>query len=653
MGVSSDMRSSRVRRQAAKKPNKERTVQVRFSDEELAALDAICSEKKMTRSAFLRSCVEKVQGGDVEPTYVVTRNADAERMASEAKCIGVNVNQIARALNAESKSHPGSLSPGVLGECKTGLEEVRGELSKLTDEVDGLRTDFGKDVFRAMALLWPDVPERMSYTELGEGKKRTRNIREKTNRIAAQMGDMGTREDFIWFCSAMRRQSQGTRLNEGYELRVSWSPEELSKDSPEDIQRACEYGYALCKEVAPNAPCWVTVHTDGEGGCVHVHATIANHDLVSGTAIAHGTDHATVKRKNDRLSREMGFTVVGPEPARERTTWAERKGQFGIESFERVLGNRVADARDHASNMEEFLEELKVRGVERTETRKVDEKTGEETVGWSYKSRDPYGKSRRKRRRRASNLADDLTREGIEAYFEAKQRELEVPQQDAPAPEVLPDVPETAEPAAQPSKDSALDVYDLDRAYVSEMASDLQKAHIHRSREAGKSFMDERYQQIVEARNHPDEQLAKLREDVDAARREFHASKEARDTMQHPCPGLLAGMHVFAKAGRNAKDPVSRMMADMTAMMLRMLIQEALAEERRRQREEAERRVYESRKNMWDAEKRLKAAEKALSDEDEREKRLKSERMQRRVKEAQGVSGKVQYQHEDDSKEMQ
>ena len=454
----------------------------------------------------------------------------------------------------------------------------------------------------------PNVRGRMSYTELGEGKKRTENIREKTNRIAAQMGDMGTREDFIRFCSAMRRQSQGTRLNEGYELRVSWSPEELSRDSPEDIQRACEYGYLLCKEVAPNAPCWVTVHTDGEGGCVHVHATIANHDLVSGTAIAHGTDHATVKRKNDRLSREMGFTVVGPEPAREPTTWAERKGQFGIESFERVLGNRVADARDHAGNMEEFLEELKVRGVELTETRKVDERTGDQTVGWSYKSRDPYGKGRRKRRRRASNLADDLTREGIEAYFEERQRELEAPEQDAPAPEVTPDVPETA--------------------------SDLQKAHIHRSREAGESFMDERYQQIVEARNHPDEQLAKLREDVDAARREFHASKEALDTLQSPCPGLLAGMHVFAKAGCNARDPVSRMMANMTAMMLHMMIQEALAEERRRQREEAERRVYESRKNMWDAEKRLKAAEKALSDEDEREVRLRRERARRRVKEA-------------------
>lgn len=61
---------------------------------------------------------------------------------------------------------------------------------------------------------------------------------------------------------------------------------------------------------------------------------------------------------------------------------------------------------------------------------------------------------------------------------------------------------------------------------------------------------------------------------MDAARREFHASKEARDTLQSPCPGLLAGMHVFAKAGCNAKDPVSRMM-----------IQEVLAEEARRQRE--------------------------------------------------------------------
>ena len=41
MAVSAEKRSSRVRRQASKKQRKNRTVQVRFSDEELAALDAV------------------------------------------------------------------------------------------------------------------------------------------------------------------------------------------------------------------------------------------------------------------------------------------------------------------------------------------------------------------------------------------------------------------------------------------------------------------------------------------------------------------------------------------------------------------------------------------------------------------------------------
>lgn len=150
MGVNSDMRSSRVRRQAARKPNKNHTVQVRFSDEELAALDAICSEKGTTRSAFLRSCVEEMQGGSAEPTYVVTRNADAERLASEVKRIGVNINQIAHVLNAEAKSYSGTILSDKFEKYRAGLEEARDELSKLTEEVDGLRTDFGKDVFTVL-----------------------------------------------------------------------------------------------------------------------------------------------------------------------------------------------------------------------------------------------------------------------------------------------------------------------------------------------------------------------------------------------------------------------------------------------------------------------------------------------------------------------
>lgn len=335
----------------------------------------------------------------------------------------------------------------------------------------------------------PNVYGRMAYTELGEGKKRTENIQNGTNRIAAQMGDGDSREEFVRFCSAMKRQNQG-RENEGFEVRVSWAPEELSKDDPEDIQRACEYGYLLCKEVAPNAPCWVTVHTDGEGGCVHVHATIANHDLETGNAIAHGTDHATVKRKNDQLSRQMGFSVVGPQPGAQRTRWADRKSEFEPGAFERMLGNRVEEARNASSSMDEFREELRLRGVELNEVRKVDKETGEETVGWSYKAHDPLGKTKRKRRRRASNLADDLTKEGVEAYFEEKQRQAEAQKEDAPVP--VPVATVVAEPQTDSPAEPSFDVYAVEESDVAQMTGDLQRAHITRCRESGEPFMGER-----------------------------------------------------------------------------------------------------------------------------------------------------------------
>lgn len=109
MAVSAEKRSSRVRRQASKKQRKNRTVQVRFSDEELAALDAVCESTGMTRSAVLRSWTVPGEGAGSNPVYVVTKNADAERLAMEARRIGVNVNQIARTLNAEAKGRGGML----------------------------------------------------------------------------------------------------------------------------------------------------------------------------------------------------------------------------------------------------------------------------------------------------------------------------------------------------------------------------------------------------------------------------------------------------------------------------------------------------------------------------------------------------------------
>ena len=156
MAVSAEKRSSRVRRQASKKQPKNRTVQVRFSDEELAALDAVCESTGMTRSAVLRSWTVPGEGAGSNPVYVVTKNADAECLAMEARRIGVNVNQIARALNAEAKGRGGLLRSDTLDGCEKSLEEVRGELSKLAREVETLRQDFGSDMFSA--LMYSDDP---------------------------------------------------------------------------------------------------------------------------------------------------------------------------------------------------------------------------------------------------------------------------------------------------------------------------------------------------------------------------------------------------------------------------------------------------------------------------------------------------------------
>lgn len=488
----------------------------------------------------------------------------------------------------------------------------------------------------------PNVRGRMSYTEFGEGKRRRAHLENGTDRIAAQMGDAASRGDFIVYCEEQKHRHPNA-VNEGYELRISWATDELDPSKADDIQRGMEYAYTLCHELAPDSMCWVTMHVDGEGGCVHAHATIANHDARTGQVINKGDTSLyapRVKAVNDELSRENGFSVLGAD--KEMSLWEQKRETFQPGSFDRRLGDRVADARDRSSTLDEFRRNLGLRGVTLKETTKTDRKTGEVTTGWSYKAVDEWGPKRRTRKRRASNLADDLTREGIEAYFEEKQRQAQeqaaVQTEPATVQEPVTKQAVMAEPQPDSPAEPSFDVYSVEESDVAQMASDLQKEHIHRSREAGKSFMDERYERLVEARNHPDEQLAKLREDVDAARREFYASKEALDTLQHPCPGLLAGMHVFAKAGCNARDPVSRMMADMTAMMLRMMIQEALAEERRRQREEAERRVYESRKSMWDAEKRLKAAEKALSDEDERESKAHAKAMRARYARARSVS---------------
>lgn len=456
----------------------------------------------------------------------------------------------------------------------------------------------------------PSVRGRMRYTELGEGQKYKSNIENGTNRIAAQMGDMESREEFTLHCEAMRRQNP-QRANEGFEVRVSWSPDEMSIDSPEDIERAKEYGYLLCKEIAPESACWVTVHTDGEGGCLHVHAAICNHDEATGKALSHGMDHHRIAAINDRLSIENGFSVVG-KPAfvkDKQTTWFDRRKE--CTPFEQKLGDAVYYARTVSKDTEEFERTLKTQGVE------IKESKG----GWSYYMMDDTGGKRRKRRRKTSNLADDLTKDAIEERFREKQAERGSTQNPQNAPESRFEtsgdkVPASGQktpyeaPREPQRRPMLLDTYQVDEG---DIRANLGAAQ--RQSRQNDPLGEEPWTQDVRKAN-PEDITARLQAEVDKRREEFHRSQQALQAMGRGQDSSFRMLNrMFSQMSRSMGKPADRMMADMMAQMMAMLWQMEQERIERERREALERDLYEKRGAMWDAEKRLKAANSAIRQE--------------------------------------
>lgn len=118
-----------------------RRVETRVTPDELAAIDRFCKQAGVSRSEALRW----VAGGHARVVHE-TRNADVERLAAQARLIGVNVNQIARRLNGQGRLSPASAESleSALGRIRDALERVAAETRSLRLELAG-RAD-GRDV---------------------------------------------------------------------------------------------------------------------------------------------------------------------------------------------------------------------------------------------------------------------------------------------------------------------------------------------------------------------------------------------------------------------------------------------------------------------------------------------------------------------------
>lgn len=114
---------------------------------------------------------------------------------------------------------------------------------------------------------------------------------------------------------------------------VSFSPDELNPDNPEDLATARDIGCEIAKENAPDNQSAVFVQTDGTGHKVHIHiltndVTIMDHKGVDSRAYAHWHFRPLVDKVCSRY-----FTLAQPELAAEKITPAVRGARIHNEQI--------------------------------------------------------------------------------------------------------------------------------------------------------------------------------------------------------------------------------------------------------------------------------------------------------------------------------
>lgn len=287
-----------------------------------------------------------------------------------------------------------------------------------------------------------DLGARADYLSHGTGDKKRKHLSQGTDRIAPGFYcDAASIEEFI--ALGNRLAEQHGRKVKAQSYIVSAGADELNKDDPRDQQCMGDYGFMLAKRMHPYSPCMVVVHDDG--GVLHVHVTVLNHDEVTGLALRDFRVHWQVKRANDELAREMGMRVVEPQQRQLLDAWATRRAE--LPEFDQQLGDAVAEARAaalaHAQpSMTVFVAEANARGVEVVEHDHVVKSgdrsghaEGDTVTGITYRMRDETTSKRRMRRRKASALSSEFTHDALVSEFEPQPQlaSAPAPQQAAPS----------------------------------------------------------------------------------------------------------------------------------------------------------------------------------------------------------------------------
>ncbi|WP_140763086.1 plasmid mobilization protein [Mesorhizobium sp. B2-1-8] len=120
-----------------KKPaRRERVAHIRFSDDEMSAVEGAAERAGLSVSRFMRSL--SLEGAGVRPFMSRQDRAIIGMLVEDMRAVGGNLNQIARALNA-SRSVAGSDLTGAIDDARAIAITVAAELASMTKRAGATR----------------------------------------------------------------------------------------------------------------------------------------------------------------------------------------------------------------------------------------------------------------------------------------------------------------------------------------------------------------------------------------------------------------------------------------------------------------------------------------------------------------------------------
>lgn len=149
-----------------------------------------------------------------------------------------------------------------------------------------------------------------------------------------------------------------TRTNGGESLVLSFPAHEMDVKNPEHQQQVGDLAYEAAHRFAPNCPIAAFVHTDSDGGKLHAHIFIGNHDKQTHLSNQRNMKITHLRKINDHLMIEHGLEVCTPGKRTRSKTWADIRVER-----EQAAQRDASNAELLAANPNAKLEKAPVRSV--------------------------------------------------------------------------------------------------------------------------------------------------------------------------------------------------------------------------------------------------------------------------------------------------